>query len=361
MAEMKAKPTEPVMVFQWHITDQCDQRCTHCYIFGENPCKTLYSAPFDRMKEVVDRCMAYTARRHFRLQFAISGGDPLLNPDFWQLAEYLKQNDIPYAIMGNPFHLTQAVCDRLYTLGCTDYQVSIDGLRDTHDRMRRPGSFDATWACLPLLHKAGITSHVMSTVSHLNLWEIPDLIDLAVQHGVGVYGFARYVPTGPDKKNAIRPTEYRAFLDACYQKYRKYRAEGCLTQFAEKEHLFVLYKYEEGLVRIPKDAKPGVLYDGCHIGLPGAILPDGTLLACRRTAGSEIGSVFDDDFPDEEGLCQKRRLAYRALDKYEDCSKCRLSQWCRGCHAVARGQSGDFFARDPQCWHIVEADEAAKA
>lgn len=209
------------------------------------------------MKEVVDRCMAYTARRHFRLQFAISGGDPLLNPDFWQLAEYLKQNDIPYAIMGNPFHLTQAVCDRLYTLGCTDYQVSIDGLRDTHDRMRRPGSFDATWACLPLLHKAGITSHVMSTVSHLNLWEIPDVIDLAVQHGVGVYGFARYVPTGPDKKNAIRPTEYRAFLDACYQKYRKYRAEGCLTQFAEKEHLFVLYKYEEGLVRIPKDAKPG--------------------------------------------------------------------------------------------------------
>lgn len=61
MAEIKAKPTEPVMVFQWHITDQCDQRCTHCYIFGEDPCKTLYSAPFDRMKEVVDRCMEYTA------------------------------------------------------------------------------------------------------------------------------------------------------------------------------------------------------------------------------------------------------------------------------------------------------------
>jgi MoaA/NifB/PqqE/SkfB family radical SAM enzyme len=61
MAVIKAKPTEPVMVFQWHITDQCDQRCTHCYIFGEDPCKTLYSAPFDRMKEVVDRCMEYTA------------------------------------------------------------------------------------------------------------------------------------------------------------------------------------------------------------------------------------------------------------------------------------------------------------
>jgi len=22
--------------FQWHITDTCDQRCQHCYIFSEN-------------------------------------------------------------------------------------------------------------------------------------------------------------------------------------------------------------------------------------------------------------------------------------------------------------------------------------
>ncbi len=27
--------------FQWHITDDCDQRCKHCYIFAENTCKQL--------------------------------------------------------------------------------------------------------------------------------------------------------------------------------------------------------------------------------------------------------------------------------------------------------------------------------
>ena len=27
--------------FQWHITDDCDQRCKHCYIFAENNCKQL--------------------------------------------------------------------------------------------------------------------------------------------------------------------------------------------------------------------------------------------------------------------------------------------------------------------------------
>lgn len=38
--------------FQWHITDECDQRCKHCYIFSENNCKALDSMLlFVRLKE----------------------------------------------------------------------------------------------------------------------------------------------------------------------------------------------------------------------------------------------------------------------------------------------------------------------
>lgn len=351
--ETKATPRRQ-MAFQWHITDNCDQRCKHCYIFGQDPNIALYSAPFVKMKEVVDKCIAYTARFEARPNFAITGGDPLLNPDFWKLAEYLREKELKFHIMGNPFHLTQEVCNRLHDCGCTSLQVSIDGLRETHDYIRKPGSFDATWECLPRLHKAGIESAIMVTVSHINIKEVPDIIDLAVQHRAGIFCFARYVPTGPDKPNKIQPLEYREFLDKCYKKYEKYREEGCWTIFAEKEHLFTLYKYEEGIVTIPENITPGVLYDGCHIGLSGCILPDGTLLACRRTAGSEIGNIFDDDFLDPENTYEKKRLAYRELSKYEDCSRCKLAPWCRGCHAVARGQHGNFFARDPQCWHIVE-------
>ena len=86
------------MVFQWHITDNCDQRCKHCYIFGEDPSIALYSTPFIKMKEVVDRCIAYTARFDARPVFAITGGDPLLNPEFWKLAEYLKAQGIKFHI-----------------------------------------------------------------------------------------------------------------------------------------------------------------------------------------------------------------------------------------------------------------------
>ena len=32
---------KPYFAFQWHITDTCDQRCKHCYIFAENNCKYI--------------------------------------------------------------------------------------------------------------------------------------------------------------------------------------------------------------------------------------------------------------------------------------------------------------------------------
>ena len=32
---------KPYFSFQWHITDECDQRCKHCYIFSEDNCKKL--------------------------------------------------------------------------------------------------------------------------------------------------------------------------------------------------------------------------------------------------------------------------------------------------------------------------------
>ena len=37
--------------FQWHITDECDQRCKHCYIFSGEGCKELKSMTWKQMQE----------------------------------------------------------------------------------------------------------------------------------------------------------------------------------------------------------------------------------------------------------------------------------------------------------------------
>lgn len=44
------KIAKQYFAFQWHITDDCDQRCKHCYIFSENNGKKLDSMSWEQME-----------------------------------------------------------------------------------------------------------------------------------------------------------------------------------------------------------------------------------------------------------------------------------------------------------------------
>ncbi len=125
--------------FQWHITDECDQRCKHCYIFSEGHPK-LVEMPWERMVAVLANIERMCERMNRLPYLYITGGDPILHRRFWDFLEMIHEHGIPFTIMGNPFHLTDEVCQRMKALGCRKYQLSLEGLHETHDRFRKPGS-----------------------------------------------------------------------------------------------------------------------------------------------------------------------------------------------------------------------------
>ena len=272
---------KPYFAFQWHITEDCDQRCKHCYIFAENGKKEILTATWEQMQDVVANCQDFGLMYHRQPYFYITGGDPILHPDFWKLMELLKQEQIPFTILGNPFHLTDEVCRRLRECGCEKYQLSIDGMRETHDWFRKPGSFDITLEKIDTIRNAGIKAVIMTTVSDKNAGEICDIIDTVVEKKADVFAFARYVPTSDEKSTGISPKEYRALLEKVDQKFKYYEADPeCSTWFNRKDHLWTLYQYETGEFVIPKDAKEGMIYGGCNCGNSHlTILPDGEVLA----------------------------------------------------------------------------------
>ena len=141
--------------FQWHITEACDQRCKHCYIYALGSHAKFQAMALEDMVQVIENCQAFCRRAGRLPYFYLTGGDPILHPQFWQLAGLLKARGLPFAILGNPFHLTDDVCQKLRDHGCRKYQLSLDGLRETHDRIRRPGSWRITKACLQNLWKVG--------------------------------------------------------------------------------------------------------------------------------------------------------------------------------------------------------------
>lgn len=337
--------------FQWHITDDCDQRCKHCYIFAQDKNKIIDSMNWNQIEKTFNNCLDFCKNYNRLPYFYITGGDPILHPHFWKLLALIKEHKIPFTILGNPFHLTEEVCLRLKEFGCEKYQLSIDGMRETHDWFRKPGSFDITLEKIALINRAGIRSVIMTTVSGKNYKEVPAIIDAVVNSGANVFAFARYCPTGEEEDTIMSALEYRALLDSCYKKFTYYEKVGCNTYFNRKDHLWTLYEYEQGLFKIPDNRTEGIIYGGCNCGnCHLTILPTGDVYACRRVQNSKVGNVYEDRLSD---LWVNEMESYRSYNKFEKCSGCELLSYCRGCPAVAKAVSGDFYSADPHCWKEV--------
>lgn len=336
--------------FQWHITEACDQRCKHCYIYALGSHAKFKEMALEDMITVIENCQEF-CRKAERLPYLyITGGDPVMHPQFWTLARLLKIAGIPFAIMGNPFHLNEEVCQKLADCGCRKYQLSLDGLRETHDRIRRPGSFEETLEVIPYLKKAGIDVAVMCTISRWNYKELPELIDVVVENKVDIFAFARYCPSAEDKETCCSPEEYHWMMEQAWQKFEQYKDSE--TTFNLKDHLWTLFKYEKGLFD-PKDYPDDeYVYDGCNCGnCHFTILSDGDVYACRRIVNSKVGNALMDDLYDL--FTGPEMDAYREYEKFEKCSRCELLRFCRGCPAVAAGYHGNMYAPDPQCWKEV--------
>jgi radical SAM/SPASM domain protein of ACGX system len=337
--------------FQGHITDACTQRCKHCYIFSQNNNIPRAEMSWADIQNVLDNCLEMCEKLDRTPYFYITGGDPLLHKDLWRLLELLYTKGIRFSLMGNPFYLTGNVCKQLSAYGCERYQLSIDGLRNTHDSIRKSGSFDAAIEKIPCIRNAGMKSVIMTTVSNINIHEIPDIIDLVVKHGVDVFAFARYCPTSFRTSTYIEPEEYRQLLDLCWSKFEHYKDGG--TTFNLKDHLWTLYLYEKGLYTIPGGLEDHIIYDGCNCGISHlTILPKGDIYACRRME-SIVGNVFIGRLADV--FLDEKMDKYRAFEKFEKCAHCELLRFCRGCPAVAYGYTHNSYSADPQCWKKIPA------
>lgn len=337
--------------FQWHITDECDQRCKHCYIFSEDNCKKLDIMNFEQILHTFYDCLNFCETYERLPYFYITGGDPILHNDFWKLLKLIKKYDIPFTILGNPFHLTDEVLDKLKYYGCDKYQLSIDGMKETHDWFRMAGSFDITVEKIGAINKAGIKSVIMTTVSNININEIPNIIDIVVSNEVNIFAFARYSPTVEEKDNFIAPLQYRKLLEICDKKFKEYEAKGCKTYFNKKDHLWTLYEYETGEFKIPNDIEKDMIYSGCNCGnCHITILPTGDILACRRVQNSKVANIFESKLAD---VWINQMEDYRDYTKFEKCSKCELIAFCRGCPAVASAKNCNFYGEDPQCWKEI--------
>ncbi len=350
--------TAPLFGLQWHLTAKCQQDCAHCYMRDEPTYESELKneLSYENCLKILDDFLTTTRNWGARGSVHFTGGDPLLKPETFNLVEYATDSGLLVGILGNPNLLTHKVASGLKEAGIIRYQVSIDGMEETHDRLRgRDGLFQETLKAINTLNNAGIRSVVMFTLSKTNAEELIDVIRLVAEEKVSAFDFARLVPVGRGahlQEQMLAPEEYRNLLLEVLQEYESLQEKGCRTRFGRKDHLWKLLYYELGLFKKPAKENPNLVYDGCAIGNSTvSVLADGTAYACRRLP-VKIGKLPEESIR-EIFINSEELNKMRTIEKMKKCGHCELLNYCRGCPAVAYGVSKDYYAADPQCWKGV--------
>jgi radical SAM protein with 4Fe4S-binding SPASM domain len=338
---------------QWHLTNRCNLRCTHCYQESGPPGQEL-SLPeiFTVIGETADMLAAWREAYgiEFTPSFHVTGGEPLLHQHLLAILAEMKRRGFAVYLLSNGTLITPAWAVTLAGLGVDGVQVSLEGPAAVHESIRGPGSFAAALTGARNLVAAGVKVIFNTTLTRLNAATFLELVPLSRSLGVHELGFARLVPSGRGealRDQMLSPGELLAL-------YREILAceTGSLDLGSGDPLAMMLRKKPEDAKTDDPDPFP---WGGCAAGVSGlTLLPDGTVLPCRRLPVS-LGNVRQD---------RLRRIwstspvldALRDKTRYSGaCGSCPRWASCRGCRAIAyaaakaRGHP-DYLAPDPQCF-----------
>ncbi len=208
------------MLFQWHVTDRCNLHCSHCYQDDDSHSDLTWNEHLTILEHILSfirLCQDRKNGRPFRAHVTVTGGEPFVRDDFIPLLErlYEERQFFSLAILTNGTILTPAVVNLLKKVQPGFVQVSIDGTRATHDRIRGKGSYDRAIVGLKCLVNAGIPAYISFTAQRENYRDFPAVARLGRQLGVTRVWADRMVPCGrggETAENLLTPAETRGFF-----------------------------------------------------------------------------------------------------------------------------------------------------
>ena len=322
--------TSTGFTLQWHLTQACDLHCRHCYDRSARSAIGLTDA-----LGVLDDLKTFCRDRKVRGSVSLSGGNPLLHPDFSEIYRAAAERGFSLCILGNP--APRERIEELIDISRPGFfQVSLEGLPEHNDWVRGAGHFERTTRFLRDLRELGVSSMVMLTLTKQNIDQVLPLA--AMLRGlVDDFHFNRLAMVG-EGANLRLPSRER---------YARFLAE-----YLDAAELNPALGIKDNLINILRREGGAPPFGGCTGYGCGAafnfiaLLPDGEAHACRKFP-SPIGNAVRDGIAAVYESAAAR--AYRA--GCSACRDCAIRPVCGGCLAVAHGFGLDpLRERDPLCF-----------
>jgi radical SAM protein with 4Fe4S-binding SPASM domain len=285
------------------------------------------------------------------------GGEPLIHPHWPELTRRLQQNGIRVNVITNGWTLIdEKVCDELKETGLTIVGISIDGMKASHDKLRREGSFDRIIRGMDLLKERDVSVAACTVITSDSIHDLDELYDLLVDKGVKVWQIQIASPLGRlerDDPILIKPAQIKAIYDF----FNKKRALKPRMHIDLADDVGYYPMWEEGYVRNTRNT--GFIWTGCHAGIQVmGIDSNGNIKGCQSLPSipeylegnikeRSLASIWNN--PD--GFSYNRRFTMKQLKGY--CAECRYGPLCKaGCSSCAIGFSGDI-GDNPMCIYRV--------
>lgn len=267
-------PETPTLRELWlHITDRCNLACSHC-LFSSGP-DTGRELLFAQLVQHLDDAASQGCRT-----FALTGGEPLLHPDFIPLVNHiLTIPDSRIAILTNGLLLKRSLQPE-WPRERIQLQISLDGRPGHHNRLRGGGSFERLEQQLTWLRLQRWRFTLSCCVTRENSDDLAWLVEYAADQGAAsVHLMWHFIRGRGTADQHAPPLELFDPVLAAMQ-----RAEARGITIDNIENL-------KGQIFSP----PGTVHDGSSAGCEAAAIgPDNRLYPSAATIGiDELATPLD--------------------------------------------------------------------
>ena len=338
----------------WEVTLNCNMRCLHCGSYAG--ASRVNELSLEEAFSVADQLADLGCER-----LTLSGGELLLRADWDKIAERLIMRGIRVGIISNGFFMDRNMgkITRLRRLELV--AMSIDGLRDTHDRFRRvEGSYDRVIAAFKELKRLNIPVAAVTSISQWNLRELEGLYEVLAP--IGVYAWQLQPLFGGG-----RMREHPELMPG--------------PEDLETIARFIISKKKAGRMLVyPADGvgyfteldapMRGYLWQGCQAGLQViGIEANGNVKGCLSlnpealednpfVEGNVRKQTLREIWEDPTKFQYNRRFDYRKLRGF--CKTCPHVKQCRcGCSAQAYFATGTIYD-SPYCMYAARCNPGGK-
>jgi len=334
-------PLAPKVV-AWESTRACNYACQHCRAQAQkqaDPKQLTTKEIYNVINQIAAFCKPV---------FIISGGDPLLREDIFDVAKYASNQDLRVVMSPSGSNITPEIIKKMKTSGVKMISLSLDGSSATiHDNFRMVlGAFDLAIHNMTIARKGQLPFRINTTITQHNFSDLSNILKLTTDMGAVELDVFMLVPTGRGKiQMEITPEQYEETLQFIYEASLTSRIPIKVT--CAPQYNRIITQHVQGNLEIQN--KHVIGGRGCMAGNGFCFI-------------SHIGEVYGCGFlPIKAGDVRQHnfRVIYEEAPLFKQlrnpsllkgkCGICKFRAICGGCRARAFSTNKDVLQEEPFC------------